>query len=174
MAVKQDKIKIGSGVARIDACVRRSLKFGEVQASPGDEVTVIGEAECGMMGDNPPPRKYYWVALSAPGQSSPHTYLWSDGHLWHQGEDLEECVEKSGSANAASGVTNKAKVTVDQILEVIDSLNPDTDFTGKGAPKVKILDGMIKAQHGDDIVIKKSDRDEAIDLYLAEQGEDEE
>ena len=165
----KEKIEVGSSVARTDLAVRRTKKFGDTIAEPGDTITVVGQRSCSMIGARPEPRGYYWLTLYSEGASQPHTCLWSDGHTFSEGDSEEVCKEKSGwndfLATRDESQESSEGYTLDDILAALNRMVP-ADFKSDGSPKAAAVSREVGMS------VTKADRDEAFGIWEESQKED--
>jgi len=71
-------------------------------------------------------------------------------------------IERGFAKPVAKASVSPPQISLDDILESIDRLNPETDFTGNGKPKVEAMEAVL----GRDI--SADARDRAWALYQKE------
>ena len=111
-------------ISKITCCPRRPTRSAGVAYEDGEDFEVIGQREIGMLGQEPVPAQYYYLAFHGTDQSGkPLAVKWSDGSDWHEAKTIEEAKIRSGAEEGE-----------------LDDSETDTDVDLTRLTKVKLIE----------------------------------
>ena len=82
-------------ITKLRMCPKRTMSVNARAIEPGEEFEVVGAREIAMVGMEPNPSHFYYIAFFGL-DPEPQDIIWSDDDQWHEAETIEEAKQKSG------------------------------------------------------------------------------
>lgn len=99
-------------ITKLVMCPKRTMSVNARAIEPGEEFEVVGQREIAMVGMEPNPSHFYYIAFYGI-DPEPQDIIWSDDDQWHEAKTIEEAKEKSGLVEAED--IDLAKMTAGEL-----------------------------------------------------------